>query len=545
MNPILVLVVAIAISMLIIPVMWRVAPALGLMDRPDPRKVHRAPVPRVGGWGIVAGALLPALMLLDLSPQLESYVLGGLVLFAFGVYDDCREAGHYQKFVGQIVAAALVVYWGDVYVTDLPILGRDALTPAVGRVFTLFAMVGVMNATNHADGLDGLAGGETLLSLMLIGFLMSEGDYDPGVVIACSLAGGILGFLRYNSHPAQVFMGDSGSQFLGYTVAMLVVVLTQSVNRAISPAAPALLIGLPVIDILAVLYLRASGGLSWFKATRNHIHHRLLDLGFVHAEVVVIIYGLQALMVLGGFLLRYEADWLILLVYLSICLALFTAITRAERGGWRAHQLEGISSFERSVRQVLSHRYIYKVPLLLVTFGVPVFLIVGASTVTSVPSDFGAVSAVLAVLLAAELAVNREPVSLIVRAAVYASSVFVVYLTEHRPAEWWTTLIFFEHLLYFTLVLAVWLTARYGTQGIFRTSPTDYLVVFGVVGMALFGGQTLQDQTMAMVVVKSIVVLYACELMLTRSSSRLSALNVTAVVALTILGYRGLALAAS
>jgi UDP-GlcNAc:undecaprenyl-phosphate GlcNAc-1-phosphate transferase len=541
MNPILVLVVSIAISMLVIPVMWRLAPVVGLIDRPDPRKVHRAPVPRVGGWGIVAGALLPTALLLGLSPLLASFIAGGLVLFAFGVYDDCREAGHWQKFLGQAIAAGLVVYWGGLYVTDLPLLGREVMPVWLGQVFTLVALVGVMNATNHADGLDGLAGGETLLSLIVIGLLLHQAGHAPGVVIACALAGGILGFLRYNSHPAQVFMGDSGSQFLGFTVGVLVVLLTQQVNTAISPAAPLFLIGLPVVDILAVLYLRARSGQSWFRATRNHIHHRLMDLGFVHAEVVVAIYGLQALLVTAGFLLRYESDLLLLGLYLALWVLLFGGLTWAERTGWRAHRREGESSLEDAMQGLVHHPLTRHGPRWLVALMVPVFLVLGAGSVQGVPGDFGAVSALLAVLLAAELLVGRQVNTIIVRAAVYASSVFVVYLTEHSPAPWWADWRWLENTLIALLALAIWSTVRYGRQARFQTNPTDYLVVFGVVGLVLFGRQTLEDPLMAMVVVKAIVLLYASELQLTRDPPRFNALSLAALAALTILGYRGLA----
>ncbi|HAZ61962.1 MAG TPA: hypothetical protein DCY89_10365 [Gammaproteobacteria bacterium] len=540
MNPILVLVVSIAISMLIIPVMWRVAPIVGLIDRPDPRKVHRAPVPRVGGWGIVAGALLPTALLLGFSPLIASFIAGGLVLFAFGVYDDCREAGHYQKFVGQAIAAGLVVYWGGLHVSDLPLLGREVMPDWLGQVFTIIALIGVMNATNHADGLDGLAGGETLLSLVVVGLLLHQAGFDPGVVVASALAGGILGFLRFNSHPAQVFMGDSGSQFLGFTVGVLVVLLTQRVSTAISPAAPLLLIGLPVVDILAVLYLRAASGQSWFKATRNHIHHRLMDLGFVHAEVVVIIYGLQALLVTSGFLLRYESDLLILGLYLAIWVLLFGGLTWAERSGWRAHRQAGESSLEGAVHGLVQHPLTQRLPRSLVSLGVPVFLVLGAGSVSAVPDDFGAVSALLAVLLAAELCFGRQVNTIIVRAGVYGASVFAVYLTEHAPAPWWAEWRWLDNTLFALLALGIWSAVRYGREARFQTNPTDYLVVLGVVGLALFGGSTLADPLMAMVVVKSIVLLYASELQLARNPPRFNLLSLAAVVALAILGYRGL-----
>ena len=165
------LVLAAAASMFLIPPLCRLAPRLGLVDLPDPRKVHTAPIPRVGGWGITLGMLFPLLLLLPDNPLMQSFVGGALILFGFGVWDDAREIGHWPKFIGQIGAAALVVYYGNLYITSLPFLGDGVLNPLFGRLFTVFALVGAINAVNHSDGLDGLASGECLLSLIALASL--------------------------------------------------------------------------------------------------------------------------------------------------------------------------------------------------------------------------------------------------------------------------------------------------------------------------------------------------------------------------------------
>ena len=153
------LIAALVVSMAIIPVMVRLAPVLGMIDKPDSRKVHAVPIPRVGGVGIVIGALLPILLLLPLDQSLIAFLFGGLVLLGFGSWDDSHELGHYVKFVGQFIAVLAVVYFGDVYVTNLPLMGGDPVPEAVGKLFTVIAMIGMINAINHSDGLDGLAGG--------------------------------------------------------------------------------------------------------------------------------------------------------------------------------------------------------------------------------------------------------------------------------------------------------------------------------------------------------------------------------------------------
>ncbi|MFK5949368.1 MAG: MraY family glycosyltransferase, partial [Methylococcales bacterium] len=222
-------ILAMSISMAIIPLMMRLAPTLGMIDLPDPRKVHLVPIPRVGGVGIVLGSVLPLFIWLPFNDLNVSILVASLILLIFGTWDDMKELGHYIKFVGQISAAAVVVYYGDLYVSSFPFLGLDLLPESIGRPFTVVAIVGMINAINHSDGLDGLAGGESLLSLAAIVYLSYIYGGNEVLLIAVAATGGLFGFLRFNSHPARVFMGDGGSQFLGFVLAILVIMLTQKV----------------------------------------------------------------------------------------------------------------------------------------------------------------------------------------------------------------------------------------------------------------------------------------------------------------------------
>ena len=287
----LIVILAMAISMAIIPLMMRIAPVIGMIDTPDSRKVHSIPIPRVGGLGIVIGAIIPMFIWLPFPNLTIAIFIGATVLLVFGTWDDIAELGHYVKFVGQFAAAGIVVYYGDLYVSYFPMYGYETIPESIGRPFTLIAIVGMINAINHSDGLDGLAGGESLISIGVITYLAYIFSSDVMLVISAATIGGIFGFLRFNSHPARVFLGDGGSQFLGFILAVLVVILTQQVNTVLSPSIAILLLGLPVVDILAVFFLRAKHKMNLFKATRNHVHHRLLDIGFLHYESVMFIYN--------------------------------------------------------------------------------------------------------------------------------------------------------------------------------------------------------------------------------------------------------------
>ena len=144
----LVLIVAMSISMALIPIFIKYASQLGMIDLPDPRKIHLVPIPRVGGIGIVIGALLPIAIWLSPNDIVISYLLGSLVLLVFGVWDDAKELGHYVKFIGQFVAVFLVVYYGGLYVTSLPLIEQE-ISASVGKLFTAIAMIGMINAINQ------------------------------------------------------------------------------------------------------------------------------------------------------------------------------------------------------------------------------------------------------------------------------------------------------------------------------------------------------------------------------------------------------------
>lgn len=336
MNLLLAFAIAAGVSAALIPPATRLAGRLGLLDHPTNRKVHLAPIPRTGGWGIVAGALLPVLYALPFDPLLLSYLGGVAVLFGFGLWDDAANLNHRVKFVGQIVAATGVVFGGDLYVSRLPFVGDFPLPEMLARPFSVFALVGVVNAVNHSDGLDGLAGGECLLSLGAIAALLlaAVGGGDPMLLLACATLGSTLAFLRYNRHPARVFMGDTGSQFLGFTLGVLIIYLTQVAVPSMAPGAALLLIGMPVFDILVTLGLRIRCGMSWFAGSRNHIHHRLLDRGFSHYSAVGLLYAMQALLVMAGYLLHEQSDAVLLACYACLCGGALSALVVAERRGW-------------------------------------------------------------------------------------------------------------------------------------------------------------------------------------------------------------------
>ena len=534
------LIIALVVSMILITVMVRLAPALGLIDRPDPRKVHAHPVPQVGGFGIFFGAIVPVVLFLPLDHTLTAFLAGALVLFLFGVLDDAMELGHYAKFIGQFIAVITVVYWGGVQVTHFPFLPDGAIGVSAGKLFTVFAMVGMINAINHSDGLDGLAGGEAMVSLGCIAWLAYLSNGLPVALIALSMIGGLLGFMRYNTHPAVIFMGDGGSQFIGYTLGFLAVILTQRVNTALSPALPLLLLGLPIADIIGVFAQRIYKRMNWFRATRNHIHHRLLDLGFYHYESVVIIYSIQIALVVSAALLPYQSDALITGFYLAVVAAVFLSLLVAERSGWKANRKAARVADVAIREKARFGAFLTRLSYWVLVTGLSLFLVGGSVIATQIPADFTLIATMLCGLLLVRLLVPGMARFMPLRVLCYMSITFVVYLLNtYQPAYLQgadpTTYIFFT-----IMVAAIAVAIRFSGNTSFSLTPTDFLVIVAVFSLAILSTRGLVDNRITAIALKSIILFYACELVLNRMRYRWNLFTVSALVALAVISARGM-----
>jgi len=512
MTEFLQLILAATVSMLVIPIVRRLAPRLGLVDLPDPRKVHTIPIPRVGGWGITLGILLPLLLTVEHDRLVQSFLVGCATLFAFGVWDDARSIGHWKKFLGQLITAGLVVYWGDLWVSRMPFM-EVAIPAWIGKPFTMFALIGVINAINHSDGLDGLAGGEAMLSLLALAALGFASKSILMLSIAAATIGGIFGFLRYNSHPAYVFMGDCGSQVLGFTLGFLVVYLTQTADMEVSAALPLLILGVPLADIISVLYQRISGGMNWFKATRNHLHHRLMQIGFDHHETVVIIYSMQAALVVSAVLVRYQSDLMVTLLYLGVIAALLGALTLAERSGWHVARALGTpSTLSRAVARFKESDTLIKGPLYVITAITPIAILLGAVWSGPVDQRFAIGAAVVALVPAIQLLWPQRVSPALLRMVIYAAAVFPGWVLISEPASMPYPVQLLIAALVVLLLAAIVLYMRLDGNRRFETNPTDYLIACGVVALLVSGGIGLSSRNVVGAILLAIVLMYASEI---------------------------------
>jgi UDP-GlcNAc:undecaprenyl-phosphate GlcNAc-1-phosphate transferase len=537
MYMLIALLTAITISVAIIPLMIQLAPRLRMVDLPDPRKVHNTPIPRVGGIGIALGSLVAMLVTVPMEPWVAYFFAGALVLVVFGAWDDSHELGHYVKFIGQGLAVIPLVWFGDLWVANVPFLA-DPLPAFVGKPFTVIAIIGVINAINHSDGLDGLAGGEAVLSLGCLAYLAHLVGDTPLVLMAFAVLGGLFGFLRFNTHPARVFMGDAGSQFLGFALAVMVVALTQKVNTSLSMALPALVIGLPIIDILAVFYLRMSAGLNWFRATRNHVHHRLLDLGFDHYQAVIIIYSIQSFFVACAILARHESDWLVTALYAVPCALLFATLTLCERAGVRVPARR--SGVSRLVEQLREGGPLASVLVGAIVLTVPAYLLSGAFAIDPVPRDVAIALLVVGIVLGLALAAPTNAGAVVMsRIALYGTISWWVWSVEAGAMSRHPDLAIFTTIFFgitAALIAVLWKFAR---PAEFAPTTLDFLIAVVVAALAFMSGDLRGNPQVALVMVKVVLLLYAGELIYSRASKSLvRAVHVVAIFAVGLLLLR-------
>jgi UDP-GlcNAc:undecaprenyl-phosphate GlcNAc-1-phosphate transferase len=293
---------------LLIPWVVRLAYRVGKVDTPDARKVHTMPVPRLGGLAIVAGfflglALLEWLVpgeLFNLEGPIGGVLAGGALMFLVGFIDDLKPLDAKVKLLLQITAAS-VAYALGVKITFVsnPMSGGLLFLPFwIPPLVTIFYMVGITNTINLIDGLDGLAGGVSLIAALTIAIIAMQTNQPTAGIVAMALAGATIGFLRYNFNPAKIFMGDGGALFLGITLASASIVGLLKLVAAVAFALPLVILGVPILDTSFAILRRLWNRKPIFSPDRGHLHHRLLDAGLDQRRAVMVIYGICLL--LGG-----------------------------------------------------------------------------------------------------------------------------------------------------------------------------------------------------------------------------------------------------
>ena len=527
------------ICMALIPPLRLMAERFSIMDAPGERKIHQHPVPRVGGIAFAIGACASIAWWAPKDSTTLSVLFGGLVILGFGVWDDRVNLGYRMKLMGQVVAALAVIFLGGIRFESIPFMLDVELPLWVGIPVTVLFLVAVSNAVNLTDGLDGLAGGLSFLTLCGIAYLAYLSHDSTVLLLTVPFLGGVLGFLRYNTYPARIFMGDGGSQLLGFIMGVLVILLTDSTGGPFSPALSLFLLGLPFLDTLGVSAQRLAEGRSPFIGDRKHIHHKLLTIGLSHYEAVTVIYALQAGMVGLAYLLRWQSDTLIVPLYFLLAGVVLTLFIAAGHGliSTPAPQSGRVSS-DRWLSDVLSSPWLRDLPIQFLAAVVPLFLIATVFLPAHVPNDVGYMSTALfgIVLLGISLLPRLAPY--FVRGGLYVGTTFLLYVSDDSWMRAVPPVPVTYHILFGAMAVMVLLSMRFDSQSRFQTTPLDYLMVCLAVVFPFLPEVRTDIAALGLLSAKLIVLFFSFELLLHAFSDRVKQLGLVSLWILFGLGIR-------
>ncbi|MFN8242813.1 MAG: MraY family glycosyltransferase [Ferruginibacter sp.] len=316
-NIILSAALAFIITFFAIPVIIQVAKDKKLFDEPDERKVHKNVIPTLGGLGIFAGFIIALLMGVpkNMASELQYFAAAATAIFFLGIKDDILVLSASKKFIGQLIAAGIIIKFGDIRITSMyGFMGLHEIPYTASVVLTIFTVIVITNSFNLIDGVDGLAGSLGVLTTLVFGiyFYFAGPATLPYAVMAFALAGGTLAFLIYNFSPAKIFMGDTGSLLLGLINSILVVKFITVASNPVAnfpiESAPAIgfaILMIPLFDTLRVFGLRILDRRSPFSPDRTHIHHFLLDLGLSHRAVTLTCVTLNIGFIALAYFLRH------------------------------------------------------------------------------------------------------------------------------------------------------------------------------------------------------------------------------------------------
>jgi len=536
-------VVAMAVAMAWLPLLARLATRWRIVDEPGVRKVHATPIPRIGGLAMALGVFAAAAIAIDLQVQDRWFLVAAALLVAFGALDDRLNLDYRIKFAGQLVAVGIVVVLGDVHVRAITLEDRIMLPGWISLPLTVLFLVGITNAINLADGLDGLAGGTTFLCLCAVAVLTSVGGHNAGTALCLAFAGAILGFLRYNTYPATVFMGDAGSQLLGFTVGVLSIRATQNLTSQVSAAIPILLLAIPILDTLSVMVQRIGEGRSPFSADKNHIHHKLLALGFGHHEAVMVIYTLQASLIVAAYLLRFESDITILAFVSAFFVTSITVLQMSARFGWRLRRASGAaaeSAYSRIVTAIQKSQLVPQLAYQTIVFGIAGYaalIVVGTAAISS--DVLALVIALFALSVGLMVILRAGPLSVVEKGALYVTATVLVYLDVMvLPADRPTSILTWIAVSIAAVATAVRLRLQNDRR--FQITPLDLIVLFIALVVPSLSGTFKLPHGGALIIAKLLILFYAIEVLVSRAEGRAVWVRVAVVSILAALTIRPL-----
>ena len=347
-NIFYILVVTFLSSLVLVPLAKKIAIHINALDYPNKRKVHKKPMPRLGGLAIFGAFLVGYIFYGSLTSQMLSILIGSFIIIIMGIIDDINPVRAKYKLLTQIIAASVVVFYGKIYLSDISFLSLNFVVPEpFNYILSTLIIVGLINAINLMDGLDGMASGISsiyFLTITIVAFILNRiGGLD--IILSVIMLGSTLGFLVYNFPPATTFMGDTGSNFLGFMIAVISL-LGFKVTTFTSLIIPFAILALPIFDTLVSILRRLIKGQGIAEPDREHFHHQLLKMRFSPKVSVLIIYLINILFASVSIFYALGDNISAMVIYILLMILLLFIVLKTDI--LFEHQKKGKKKYEKN-----------------------------------------------------------------------------------------------------------------------------------------------------------------------------------------------------
>jgi len=522
------------ITIALVPLFTKLATRLHFVDVPEGRKVHQKPVPRVGGAAMALGVFVTALAFFPKNDFVLPFLAGMGTIVLFGLLDDIKGLGYRSKFAGQIAAALIIIVFGKVRIVTLGdiIPAHLCLTELASFVLTFLVIIGVTNAINLADGLDGLAGGICFMAFCCIAYLAYKTGMTSVFFFSVSIVGVLLGFLRFNTYPATVFMGDTGSQLLGYSGIVLAIKLTQE-SPGLSPVLPLFFFGLPILDTLSVMVQRMVEGKSPFIADNNHMHHKLMRLGLSHTEAVFSIYLAQSLLIILGLFFRSWSDLFLFMIFLLFSAFILAGFTVSERHGYTIKRFDIIDNYLKAkVIRLKRKGILIRICFFLLKLTFPILLVFSVFLPASIPQNLAYIAGAAIVLVGLSLVFRNLKTGPAVRMSIYFIGPFIIYFGQVHMAGWLTHTYSVAYdfsflFLAFLSIATLKLTRR--KKG-FKFSTMDFLILVILLVVLILPDKQVRSHHLGMLASKIVILFFSFEILVGEMRGKWGGLALTVLI---------------
>ncbi len=532
-------------TIIFINLLLKLAKKYQLYDQPGGRKMHSKPVPRLGGLGMTAGASLPIFIWLELDATFKSILMGVAALAIMGLVDDLVEVKWSRKLLVQVAAALIVVVYGKVQITSLGFwAGHEVTIPEyIAIPLSFLFILGITNAINLTDGLDGLAAGLCTFIFGAFTVIAYISGLSNCILALAAILGSIWGFLRFNTYPAIIFMGDAGSYFLGFSAAVFGIICTQYAHNAISPAVVLLILAFPITDTLTVMTERLLSGSSMFMPDRRHIHFKLIRAGLSQRQAVVCIYALQALFTFIAFRLLFYPASLITGIFFASVVVIFGVLKVVESRGVTLKTKDNYG--KNSLDSTGNKRFdalIVKISLYFATALMGAYLVVSPLLPVFSFDSSALYFLIIPVAISIGYFLKEGWFNLIYRFSIYGVSVYIAEailrsepaMQNHFGMPLWYL------LLLATLSLSTILYLKFAVDKNIQLTPLDLLIFLITLAFSVL---PLPARLVSAMVIKlfvsMLVFIYASEATLDQGGKRRKILVIAANIGAIIIGIRG------